>query len=130
MPGLNGEIIRHTKARPCPICGGGDQDARGQGTRCFGFISGKWIHCSREEFAGKARYSEKSRTHLHIAKGPCPCGKEHAPSEPAIDPRNARVHVYKYRDHEGTLSSRLSGPRTRRGSSSDARSAAASTHGT
>ena len=103
MPGLNGEITRHTKARPCPVCGGGDQDARGQGTRCFGFISGKWIHCSREEHAGKARYLEKSKTYLHVAKGPCPCGKEHAPGEPAIDPRNARAHVYKYRDQEGKV---------------------------
>jgi len=103
MPALNGEITRHTKARPCPICGGGDQDARGQGTRCFGFISGKWIHCSREEHAGKARYLEKSRTYLHVAKGPCPCGKEHAPGGPAINPRNARAHVYKYRDQEGMV---------------------------
>ena len=30
---------RFSPARPCPICGGHDQMQRGEGVRCYGFLS-------------------------------------------------------------------------------------------
>jgi hypothetical protein len=93
-------IERFAHGRRCPVCGGGDGDRRGQGTRCHGFASGEWVHCSREEHAGKARYEPESRTYLHRASGPCPCGVEHAPG---ADPRAPIEHVYRYRNAEGRV---------------------------
>ena len=102
------KVVRFTKGNACPICGGTDQDVRGSGERCFGFRSGKWIHCSREEFAGKARLNERSRTYAHVATGRCPCGEEHVPAEPGMvlgKPLNGKkiAQVYKYRDKEGKV---------------------------
>jgi energy-coupling factor transporter ATP-binding protein EcfA2 len=94
---------RFTKGNPCPVCGGSDDDRRGAGERCYGYMSGKWVYCTREDQAGKAPFSGNSNTYRHIAKGPCPCGKEHAPAEPTVNPRSALDHVYKYRDQEGKV---------------------------
>jgi AAA domain len=97
------KFVRFMKGNACPICGGADQDARGSGERCFGFRSGKWIHCSREEFAGRAKFNERSQTYGHVATGPCPCGQEHAPADPMASARKTIAHVYKYRDKEGKV---------------------------
>jgi hypothetical protein len=100
---------RFTRGRRCPICGGSESDRRGQATRCFGFISGdgNWVHCSREDHAGRAEFHPGSRTYSHKARGPCPCGREHAPSEPGSTPagrfRKTIDHVYKYRDRTGRV---------------------------
>src|SRR5262245_42610071 len=44
-------IERYSKKNPCPICGGGTDDPRGQGARCFGFLGSDRLfsHCTREE---------------------------------------------------------------------------------
>jgi hypothetical protein len=98
------KIIRFTKGNPCPICGGTDQDARGTGERCFGFRSGKWIHCSREEYAGRARFAQRSQTYAHVATGPCPCGEEHAPAELVLGRRKGTlVKAYPYQRGDGTV---------------------------
>ena len=70
--------IRFTRGHTCAVCGGSDNDPRGQGQRCMGFRAGEWIHCSREEYAGRAKFHEGSQTYSHKAKGACPCGEEHA----------------------------------------------------
>ncbi|MBV8235738.1 MAG: DUF3987 domain-containing protein, partial [Acidimicrobiia bacterium] len=72
---------RFKRSRPCPVCGGGDDDKRGRGVRCAGYFSddGKYIHCTREEYAGDIPISAGSRTYAHRAAGPCKCGEEHAP---------------------------------------------------
>ncbi len=106
---MSGEITRFTARKPCPVCGGTDGDRRGQGTRCHGFLSsdGDWVHCSREEFAGRAQFEAKTTTYLHRARGKCPCGEEHAPGEdaPTQAPRRPRkiAQVYRYRDADGLV---------------------------
>ena len=72
---------RFKRSRPCPVCGGGDDDKRGRGVRCAGYFSddGKYIHCTREEYAGDIPISAGSRTYAHRAAGPCKCGEAHAP---------------------------------------------------
>jgi hypothetical protein len=121
-PGFNGTgrvgaDQRHTATHPCPICGGSDRDRRGQGSRCHGFTSadGQWCHCSREDHAGGAKFNERSGTWAHKLKGPCPCGREHAPAD--LDPRRDGqakpkpppsgkgkiVATYDYRDAGGKV---------------------------
>lgn len=72
---------RHTRTQPCPICDGHPDLQRGQGARCTGFRSddGKWAHCSREEFAGRAKFHDGSSTWSHAIGGKCPCGVSHGP---------------------------------------------------
>jgi putative DNA primase/helicase len=77
-------MIRFTPEFRCPVCGGCDSDPRGRGVRCAtGFMSAdrEWIHCGREEHARGCRLDPSGRTWTHKAKGPCPCGKEHAPAD-------------------------------------------------
>ena len=54
---------RFGRGKTCPVCGGSDNDRRGQATRCHGFISsdGDWVHCLREEHAGKAQFEPRRR---------------------------------------------------------------------
>jgi putative DNA primase/helicase len=101
-------VARFTASNPCPVCGGSEHDARGQGQRCHGYLSSdrKFIYCAREEFAGKAAHDAGSNCYRHTARGPCPCGEEHAPA----DPKPARKgklgeldQVYPYHDIDGTV---------------------------
>lgn len=94
------ELTRYTGGRQCPICGGSDGDPRHQGTRCHGFASGKWVHCSREEHAGSARHNPTSNTYVHLARGACPCGVQHAPADDAG--ARAIEATYTYVDGDGT----------------------------
>ncbi|MGH2500764.1 MAG: hypothetical protein ACRDF0_11850, partial [Candidatus Limnocylindria bacterium] len=57
--------VRFTAARPCPVCGGFDQAPRGKGVRCFGFLSGKYAHCTREEHAGGLEVEVGAQTYAH-----------------------------------------------------------------
>ena len=76
---------RFTRQHPCPICGGDERDPRGQGRRCFGFLSGdgEWAHCTRAEYAGAVRMKEGSQTYPHQLHGACRCGVTHAPARSA-----------------------------------------------
>jgi hypothetical protein len=111
MSEASSKVVRFSKGNACPICGGTDQDARGSGERCFGFRSGKWIHCSREEFAGRAKFNQRSQTYAHVATGRCPCGEEHAPAEPGmvlgrpLSRRRAGTFdcAYPYERRDGTV---------------------------
>lgn len=91
---------RHSKARPCPICGGGDRDPRGKGRRCHGFTSEDFAHCSREEHAGGLVATE-GNTYGHRLYGPCACGLTHGD-----DQRGAAAFgevSYEYRDERRQL---------------------------
>ena len=97
---------RFTKATPCPVCSGYDQAARGQGVRCHGFQQGDWVHCSREQYAGEARFSGGSQTWDHKVEGPCPCGTEHAPAPAKAgrqQPKGEIVATYDYHNSAGEL---------------------------
>jgi hypothetical protein len=101
-------ILRFTRGRMCPVCGGCDRDNRGQGQRCHGYISSdrRTIFCSREEHAGQAHYDPDSATYAHAAQGPCRCGVEHAPAEEESG-RNKKDFtidcVYPYPNAEGKV---------------------------
>lgn len=90
---------RFTKARPCPICGGGDNDVRGKERRCHGYLSsdGSYAHCSRENHAGSLPV-EGGGTYAHRLSGPCKCGTTHGEASTA---RPEIVAVYPYRDKRG-----------------------------
>jgi hypothetical protein len=117
-PAVNGHVPTVRRFRGdhrCPICGGADDARRGQGDRCFGFLSGDgaYAHCTRDECAGGIPIKPGSQTYPHRLKGPCPCGKEHGPADPKPSQAKARrggettrgriVATYDYRDADGTL---------------------------
>lgn len=108
---------RFTLRHPCPICGGADDAPRGEGERCFGFLSadGLWAHCTREDHAGGLPVNEKSETYAHRLMGDCLCGERHDPSPPSPNghhanghypgtaPRKRIVATYDYRDESGKV---------------------------
>ncbi len=105
---------RATAAHPCPICGGHDRSKRGEGERCYGFLSddGKWAHCTRDEHAGDLNKNLKSDTYAHRLEGDCKCGVRHgfAPTaEHSSHPRKREgksrriVKTYDYQDERGNL---------------------------
>lgn len=69
---------RFTASQPCPICGGHDGLARGQGVRCFGYLdrSGNYARCTREQHAGDLRRN-RDGTYSHRLHGECRCGQVH-----------------------------------------------------
>ena len=113
---------RFTRDYRCPVCQGYEGAARGNGQRCWGFLSdnGEWAHCVREELAGGLALKPNSDTYTHRLVGSCKCGERHdprpAPAQPArrVAPRVATsassdgqgrkpVKAYDYRDEEGRL---------------------------
>ena len=101
---------RFTRDHPCPICGGYDQAPRGQGVRCFGFLSdnGAWVQCSRAEHAGSLALKETSKTYAHLLTGACQCGVQHGPTTggPSDIPGSNGHRVvaeYDYQDQAGIL---------------------------
>ena len=75
------------------------------GARCFGFISGDWIHCTREDQSAGCEFHASSNTYSHRLRGPCKCGVEHSPG----DPPNGKARkkgidrIYQYRDASGNV---------------------------
>jgi hypothetical protein len=103
---------RFTPERPCPICGGHDRAPRGEGKRCYGFVSedGAWAHCTREEHAGGAPRNDKSEAFVHKLTGDCKCGSRHdlAAGERGdrtrrLEGRRRIVKTYDYPDERGKL---------------------------
>jgi hypothetical protein len=76
---------RFTKAHPCPVCGGHDGMARGQGRRCFGYFdaSGDYARCTREDRASGLRQN-RDGTFSHTLSGSCPCGQTHGRPAEAV----------------------------------------------
>jgi predicted P-loop ATPase len=93
----NGHITRFTHGVICPVCGGCEEDDRGTGKRCYGFIAGEWIHCTRIDFANGCEYHEKSETFSHRLRGKCKCGATHNEGDSR---RQEKVleKIYTYRD--------------------------------
>lgn len=81
--------LRFTKSHPCPICGGYDGLARGQGVRCFGNYdsTGSYARCTREEHAGSLPQN-RDGTYSHKLDGSCRCGHAHGEA-PAGNGRSA-----------------------------------------
>jgi 5S rRNA maturation endonuclease (ribonuclease M5) len=98
---------RFRKAHPCPICNRHDDAPRGQGARCYGFLShdGTFAHCTSDDFAGALAKNPKSDTYAHRLEGDCRCGVRHDPSPPPQRQRSGRrqVATYNYTDEQGTL---------------------------
>ena len=93
----NGAIVRFVHGVTCPVCGGCDEDPRGQGKRCWGYIRGEWVHCTREEYAHGCKYHEESEGFAHRLHGECKCGVMHnAPTNGAIEKQIEAI--YQYRD--------------------------------
>jgi hypothetical protein len=80
-------LLRFTKSHPCPICGGHDGLARGHGVRCFGYRSGDYARCTREEHAGSLPQN-RDGTYSHNLDGACRCGQAHGEA-PAGNGRSA-----------------------------------------
>jgi hypothetical protein len=88
-------IRRFTAKNRCPICGGYDNQGRGNGLRCYGYYGsdGSYAHCTREEHAGGLP-NESGDTYAHRLSGHCNCGKQHGPdnydSKPILDIKEIR----------------------------------------
>lgn len=88
---------KFTSDHPCPVCGGHERMAQGQGIRCWGFLSSdqSYAHCTREEYGG-ALPQGNDGTYAHRLHGSCKCGAQHGPAieyEP--------VAIYHYLDVDG-----------------------------
>lgn len=105
---------RFLKSHPCPICGGWDDQTRGKGERCWGFVSGdgKYAHCMRPEYAGTLPINLKSQGYPHRLTGNCGCGVRHDPEpvRPRGRPRKEEtgtvakiVATYDYTDPDGKV---------------------------
>ena len=96
---------RFIKARPCPICGGYDEAPRGQGIRCFGFLSDDnlYAHCTREEHAGTLEQHPDSGTYAHRLAGDCRCGVQHGPPLSGGNSTSPIVATCDYTDENGAL---------------------------
>jgi 5S rRNA maturation endonuclease (ribonuclease M5) len=100
-------LKRFKKGSPCPVCGGFDQQGRGKGRRCFGFLSedGRYAHCTREEYANGLPYNDGSKGYAHLL-GDCNCGISHNYSGGASRSSKGGSLIptaYDYRDEKGEL---------------------------
>ena len=70
---------RFTRERPCPVCDGFDSAPRGNGRRCYSFLSsdGLYAHCTRDEHAGTLPKNPDSNTYAHRLNCLCSCGVQH-----------------------------------------------------
>ena len=106
-----GREQRFVPSHPCPICGGHERAPRGNGRRCFGFLSedGGWAHCTREEYAGGLERKGTSGTYAHRLVGDCLCGERHdltthRDSNGDASSRTRRIEAtYDYRDSDSRL---------------------------
>lgn len=96
--------MRHKRRNPCPVCGGGDDDPRGQERRCHGFTSddGEYAHCSREELAGDLPM-EDAGTYAHRLHGPCRCGSQHGEAKSEVSLKDDIAALYDYCDETGRV---------------------------
>lgn len=91
--------MRHTKANRCPVCGGADEDPRGQGKRCEGFTSKDgYAHCARSELAGAIEQGPDG-LYAHRLAGSCKCGTSHGAEVLTF---RERV-TYDYKDAAGVV---------------------------
>lgn len=85
-PGVSSEQ-RFSHDRPCPVCGGGQDDPPGRGKRCWGYLSAdkKYAYCTRPEYAGTLEiakdFNGNASAWVHYLAGPCRCGVDHRTGE-------------------------------------------------
>jgi hypothetical protein len=98
-------VIRFSRARPCPICGGHPELPSGRGIRCYGFLSDDavWAHCVRAEHAGGLLLGPDG-AFAHWLRGDCRCGRTHGdapipppprPSAPLAEPSEAARRLWR-----------------------------------
>ncbi len=98
---------RHTRQHRCQICGGADEDPRGKDKRCNGFTSADgWVHCSREEHAGRLEQGPDS-LYAHRPAGPCKCGVTHREDTRSRFADCNIEETYDYRNADGTIRFRV-----------------------
>jgi hypothetical protein len=105
------------KEDPCPICGGWERAARGQGIRCHGYraTNPEYVYCTREDAAGALAPDPATGLYRHYLAGPCHCGVTHQGAPPPrarglirrrpeapLGPRTL-VATYDYLDEHGAL---------------------------
>lgn len=91
---------RFTARNPCPICNGYDRQERGEGKRCYGFLSESrhWAHCTRSDKAGGLPLNEESNTYAHRLVGDCMCGVRHDTTQ-----LGQIEATYDYQDADGRI---------------------------
>jgi hypothetical protein len=96
---------RFKRGNPCPICSGYDNQERGSGKRCHGFISDdkEWAHCSREEYSGLLTDKTKGNAYVHWLVGNCKCGVRHNPQPESERMSSTITAQYDYTDEHGEL---------------------------
>jgi hypothetical protein len=103
---------RFRKSSPCPICHGYDELPRGNGERCYGFLSSdsEYAHCTRPEYAGQLKPDPNGDSWAHRLVGDCKCGERHDPTPPdhsqnghhRSNGHHSRiVETYDYHDEQG-----------------------------
>ncbi len=92
---------RFTKKSRCPICNGYESLPRGHSKRCYGFLSGKYTHCTREEYANGITIHPGSETYSHRISGRCKCGSTHNKS--SREHSNAQTQRFKILDEFGKV---------------------------
>jgi hypothetical protein len=103
---------RFSRNFPCPICDGGHDDNRGNGTRCWGFTSEDdgWAICTNKAHAGGLTQNPRTQGYHHHLEGACPCGIEHGAAPAARPSRGERAPtrshlretpdaIHRYGDH-------------------------------
>ncbi|HEY7092247.1 MAG TPA: hypothetical protein VH393_03655 [Ktedonobacterales bacterium] len=112
---------RFSRKFPCPICDGGHDDKRGNGTRCWGFLSGGGSHavCMNDAYAGALQPNAKTQGYHHRLDGPCKCGVEHGaantpraretkPERPTrTHQRHTPIATHVYRNRDGSVRFRV-----------------------
>ena len=93
---MSARVARWTNSDRCPVCDAHSRLAKGQGVRCYGFLSSDslYAHCTREEHAGRLRPhrdNECGVTYAHRLAGSCRCGLEHGGSVPSDAFRAPRI---------------------------------------
>jgi len=87
------------------VCKGHDKKDRGEGTRCYGYLStnGDYANCTNTDFAGSLAIT--GDTYGHRLKGDCRCGVRHDPlisDIPTVRSPKGEVEIcYDYMDEDG-----------------------------
>src|SRR5687767_13719647 len=70
------KMKRFKKNFPCLICGGYDEQPRGAGKRCGGYLSndGRYAQCMREDFLGELPLFTNSISDAHLLEREVNCG--------------------------------------------------------
>jgi len=95
---------RFARTRPCPVCGGGEDDQRGNAVRCFGYRmrGGRSVVCTREERAGALPLNDRLNGYAHSLGPGCACGTNHGEAAAAESARNGTAQHSPQRRH-GTI---------------------------